>query len=183
MLPPLGIGKPFGMEAWSEVPPTPASNTSNYDNRRRHDADASPPSLNALSKPIQSSRSTLYSAATYRTACSEDEKTLVSRDSSPRYIPFIPAKFTDKLPKPRVINSGIFSLLENGDSFGFETTDSWTLHKWCLLFGVTTVFLYGLAGVACALLTWFRSEVYPFLMRSQALTPPSMAIIGRASRY
>lgn len=179
ILPPIRTGRPFGVEGWSEVPLAPTSNARDYNNRRRR-RNVSLPPLNPLRQSIQPSRSTLCPAPTYQIACSEDEKT---RDDPPSYIPLIPAKFTDKLPKPRFMNYSNRLLLETGDGVGFETPDNWTFHKWCLLFGVTTVFLYGLAGVACALLTWFRSGSTPFPMQWQALTRASMATIGRAPRY
>ncbi|PCH40395.1 hypothetical protein WOLCODRAFT_68700 [Wolfiporia cocos MD-104 SS10] len=38
-----------------------------------------------------------------------------------------------------------------------EKVDRWTTHKWCLLSSVCTVLVYGVAGLICALMTWFRT--------------------------
>ena len=34
----------------------------------------------------------------------------------------------------------------------------WTTFKWCLVWSVSSVFVYGTATLVCALLTWFRSK-------------------------
>ncbi|KAJ6622709.1 hypothetical protein B0H10DRAFT_1909806 [Mycena sp. CBHHK59/15] len=38
-----------------------------------------------------------------------------------------------------------------------ETVERWTGFKWCLLLSVCTVFAYGVTGLVCALMTWFRT--------------------------
>ncbi|KAI0671170.1 hypothetical protein C8Q78DRAFT_973534 [Trametes maxima] len=49
-------------------------------------------------------------------------------------------------------------MLEEGEGLGLELrVDRWTLHKWCLVLSVCTVFVYGAAGLICAILTWFRA--------------------------
>lgn len=79
-------------------------------------------------------------------------------------------KFTQKFPRPRALRGMSFSdgppsnmsvLLEEGAGLGFERVDRWTLHKWCLVLSVCTVFVYGTAGLVCAVLTWFRGALSP----------------------
>ncbi|KAI0365335.1 hypothetical protein BV20DRAFT_954425 [Pilatotrama ljubarskyi] len=49
-------------------------------------------------------------------------------------------------------------MLEDGEGLGLELrVGRWTLHKWCLVLSVSTVFVYGAAGLICAILTWFRA--------------------------
>ncbi|KAI9066027.1 hypothetical protein FKP32DRAFT_1566765 [Trametes sanguinea] len=49
-------------------------------------------------------------------------------------------------------------MLAEGEGLGLELrVDRWTLHKWCLVLSVCTVFVYGTAGLICAILTWFRA--------------------------
>jgi hypothetical protein len=87
-------------------------------------------------------------------------------------------KFTHKWPKPRSLQhsssrwgskcavddklslgrSAVASALEDGQGLGMNRVDKWSLHKWCLIISVTSVFAYGAAALACAILTWFRSE-------------------------
>lgn len=45
----------------------------------------------------------------------------------------------------------------SGGFSGLEWFDRWTNFKWCLLFSVFSVFIYGIAGLVCATMTWFRS--------------------------
>ncbi|KAI0770672.1 hypothetical protein C8Q74DRAFT_1333987 [Fomes fomentarius] len=55
-------------------------------------------------------------------------------------------------------------LLEEGAGLGIERVDRWTLHKWCLVLSVCTVFVYGTAGFVCAVLTWFRAWQFADVM-------------------
>ncbi|KAH9831335.1 uncharacterized protein C8Q71DRAFT_781965 [Rhodofomes roseus] len=48
-------------------------------------------------------------------------------------------------------------MLEEGEGLGIGRVDRWSLHKWCLLLSVSTLLVYGLAGLVCAVLTWFRT--------------------------
>ncbi|KZT12190.1 uncharacterized protein LAESUDRAFT_640823 [Laetiporus sulphureus 93-53] len=48
-------------------------------------------------------------------------------------------------------------MLEEGDGLGIEGVDRWTMHKWCLLLSVCSVLVYGVAGLVCAIMTWFRT--------------------------
>ena len=122
----------------------------------------------------------------------------------------VPYKFTNKWPKPLPLkNTGgksSFSdfspvgeeltksvdavLLERriGDVnglLGFEWFSRWTGFKWCLLFSVLSVLVYGIAGLSCAIGIWFRSELsfnrsYPL----QIFTPsPSLAQCRRDVRF
>ncbi|TFK48778.1 hypothetical protein OE88DRAFT_1713886 [Heliocybe sulcata] len=45
-----------------------------------------------------------------------------------------------------------------------ESVGRWTPYKWCLLFSVTTVFIYGLVGMTCAIATWFRTWMHADVM-------------------
>ncbi|KAF9453134.1 hypothetical protein P691DRAFT_659219 [Macrolepiota fuliginosa MF-IS2] len=40
---------------------------------------------------------------------------------------------------------------------GLEWFSKWTSFKWCLLFSVLSVLVYGVAGMMCAVVTWFRT--------------------------
>lgn len=77
-------------------------------------------------------------------------------------------RFTRKFPRPRSVkkltvggDSGYAALaatmLEEGEGLGIGSVDRWSVHKWCLLLSVSTLLVYGLAGLICAVLTWFRS--------------------------
>lgn len=84
-------------------------------------------------------------------------------------------KFTHKWPKPLSMRGlemrggngrlglglgGITTaaaVLEEGRGLRTSSLQRWTTFKWCLLFSVCTVFAYGVAGLACAILTWFRT--------------------------
>ncbi|KAI0727905.1 hypothetical protein C8Q72DRAFT_876087 [Fomitopsis betulina] len=48
-------------------------------------------------------------------------------------------------------------MLEEGEGLGLGSVDRWSVHKWCLLLSVSTLLVYGLAGLICAVLTWFRT--------------------------
>lgn len=92
-------------------------------------------------------------------------------------------KFTHKWPKPLSMRGlemrggngrlglglgGITTaaaVLEEGRGLRTSSLQRWTTFKWCLLFSVCTVFAYGVAGLACAILTWFRSRLL-FLLNS-----------------
>ena len=81
-------------------------------------------------------------------------------------------KFTNKWPRPqflrtlstndgssiktKCLNQTDAVLLEEGPDG--EIRERWTIHKWCLLFSVVTVLAYGIACLACAVMTCFRSE-------------------------
>ncbi|CAL1713664.1 unnamed protein product [Somion occarium] len=56
------------------------------------------------------------------------------------------------------------TLLGEGEGLGIETVDRWTSHKWCLLLSVCTVFTYGMAGLICAVLTWFKTWEHADIM-------------------
>ncbi len=70
-------------------------------------------------------------------------------------------KFTQKFPRPRAIRGLSVSdvrppsILEEGEDILIERVDRWTLHKWSLVASVCTVFVYGTAGLVCAVLTFF----------------------------
>jgi hypothetical protein len=53
-----------------------------------------------------------------------------------------------------LLESGIGGL---GGVLGLGWFNRWTNFKWCLLFSVLSVFVYGTAGLVCAFMTWFRS--------------------------
>ncbi|OBZ71128.1 hypothetical protein A0H81_08479 [Grifola frondosa] len=80
-------------------------------------------------------------------------------------------KFTRKFPRPRAVRNSTFVdgrggqgpafaaniLEEEGEGLGIEQAGRWTIHKWCLILSVCTIFVYGIAGLVCAILTWFRA--------------------------
>ncbi|KAA1472188.1 hypothetical protein DENSPDRAFT_930107 [Dentipellis sp. KUC8613] len=90
-------------------------------------------------------------------------------------------RFTHKWPRPKTLRSvppgfrakhagrynraggwsesEIKAALAEGKGLGMDWAGQWTPHKWCLLVSVTLVFACGLAGIMCALLTWFAA--YP----------------------
>ena len=105
--------------------------------------------------------------------------------SGPQPVLSMTDKLTQKWPRPRSLRSmppelrgGLYSsfgrrgLKEVGDwsqgnmeaalrdsqGLGVEKVGQWTLHKWCLLASVTTVFLLGLTFLVFSLLTWFAGE-------------------------
>ncbi|KAJ3575870.1 hypothetical protein NP233_g814 [Leucocoprinus birnbaumii] len=112
-----------------------------------------------------------YSAAT---AVSSSGATVVKRGLNLGVL----HKFTTKWPKPLPLKSrGSFNdldmtdmeitksvdavLLESGIGggtgiLGLEWFSRWTSFKWCLLFSVLSVFIYGMAGLCCAIGVWFR---------------------------
>lgn len=51
------------------------------------------------------------------------------------------------------------TLLGEGEGLGIDRVDRWTAHKWCLFVSVCTLFVYGMAGLICAVLTWFKSTL------------------------
>ncbi|THH17261.1 hypothetical protein EW146_g3513 [Bondarzewia mesenterica] len=92
-------------------------------------------------------------------------------------------KFTRKWPRPRSLrhppssfaaNSSLIpkggagrfggwsesemkAALMEGKGLGIDWSGRWTPHKWCLLLSVTSVFVCGLGGIICSLLTWFTA--------------------------
>ncbi|KAF8268401.1 hypothetical protein EI94DRAFT_1727831 [Lactarius quietus] len=98
-------------------------------------------------------------------------------------------KLTQKWPQPRPLRSmppelrgdlhssnGLWGLKGVGDwsqgnmeaalrdsqGLGVDRVGQWTLHKWCLLASVTTVFLLGLTFLVFSILTWFAvSHILP----------------------
>ena len=50
------------------------------------------------------------------------------------------------------------AILRDSRGLGVNWVGQWTLHKWCLLASVTTVFLLGLTCLVFSLLTWFAGE-------------------------
>jgi hypothetical protein len=50
------------------------------------------------------------------------------------------------------------AILRDSRGLGINWVGQWTLHKWCLLASVTTVFLLGLTCLVLSLLTWFAGE-------------------------
>jgi hypothetical protein len=42
--------------------------------------------------------------------------------------------------------------------------DNWTIHKWWLIVSVAIVFVYGIACLICAVITWVRSEDISFYL-------------------
>ncbi|KAH9922923.1 uncharacterized protein B0H18DRAFT_1120643 [Fomitopsis serialis] len=76
-------------------------------------------------------------------------------------------KLTRKFPRPRSVKNLTFrgggnaslaaTVLEEGEGLGIGSVDRWSVHKWCLLLSVSTLLVYGLAGLICAVLTWFRT--------------------------
>lgn len=54
-------------------------------------------------------------------------------------------------------------LLDEAAGMGIDRIDRWTAHKWCLFLSVCSVFAYGAAGLAYAVLTWFGSESFLYL--------------------
>jgi hypothetical protein len=82
-------------------------------------------------------------------------------------------KFTHKWPKPQSLrtverrrrehNCGrdqgwVAAALEEGHGLGMNRVERWNIAKWCLVLSLSTVFIYGMVGLVCAILTWFRSE-------------------------
>jgi hypothetical protein len=69
-------------------------------------------------------------------------------------------KFTQRWPTPLQVRrrkKGVSGLeLELG--VGIDMPGLWTKSKWCLLLSVSSVFVYGGAGLVYAILTWFRGE-------------------------
>ncbi|KAJ6455072.1 tetraspanin Tsp2 family [Mycena vitilis] len=74
-------------------------------------------------------------------------------------------KFTHKWPRPQSVrtysgddtgDAASLGLLEDGRGLAIDGAEPWTGFKWCLLFSVCTVFVYGAAALVCALMTWFR---------------------------
>lgn len=88
------------------------------------------------------------------------------------------AKFTHRWPKPLPMRgleihggnsvrgsrisdiAAAAAMLEEGQGLGMSPVQRWTTFKCFLLFSVCTVFACGIAGLACAILSWFRSKVH-----------------------
>ncbi|KIY48379.1 hypothetical protein FISHEDRAFT_35328 [Fistulina hepatica ATCC 64428] len=58
------------------------------------------------------------------------------------------------------IKQNIAQALEDGEGLGMDRVEKWTPYKWALLLSVISVFVYGLVGLICALMTWFH--VWPY---------------------
>ena len=52
----------------------------------------------------------------------------------------------------------IEAALRDSQGLGIDRVGQWTLHKWCLLASVTTVFLLGLTFLVFSILTRFAGE-------------------------
>lgn len=87
-------------------------------------------------------------------------------------------KFTHKWPTPQSLRHGksgperkakggaaLGQMMEDGQGLGLEKVDKWTSFKWCLLFSVISVFVYGGGGLVAAILTWFRGGHSTFTFR------------------
>ncbi|KAI0076725.1 hypothetical protein K474DRAFT_1597400 [Panus rudis PR-1116 ss-1] len=64
-----------------------------------------------------------------------------------------------QLSRPQNTGGPAFAatLLGEGEGLGIEQVDRWTAHKWWLLFSVLSLLTYGMAGLICAILTWFKT--------------------------
>ena len=105
--------------------------------------------------------------------------------SDPQPVLSITDKLTQKWPRPRSLRSippelrsGLYSsngrwvlkgvgdwrqdnmeaALRDSQGLGIDRVGQWTLHKWCLLASVTTVFFLGLTFLVSSILTWFAGE-------------------------
>lgn len=58
---------------------------------------------------------------------------------------------------------GFLAMPVEKNGLGMGRVDRWTVYKWCLFFSICSIFVYGTAGLVCALLTWFKSESSFFL--------------------
>lgn len=81
-------------------------------------------------------------------------------------------RFTHKWPKPhslrrvdihsrdldKITGPDLTQALEEGQGLRAGDREEWTVFRWCLLFSVSTVFVYGTTGLICAIMTWFRSQ-------------------------
>ncbi|KAI0930990.1 hypothetical protein AcV7_005022 [Taiwanofungus camphoratus] len=137
---------------------------------RQGDAAARPPSLRTESDfSAASDDSTAVSTSSW---CESDKHKNPTGNSRPVLLPSLSTsdKFTHKFPRPRSVRTLTLpssragpksafaaTMLEEGEGLGMERIDRWTLHKWCLLLSLCTVFVYGSAGLACAIMTWFRT--------------------------
>jgi hypothetical protein len=68
----------------------------------------------------------------------------------------------------------IEAALRDSRGLGVNWVGQWTLHKWCLLASVTTVFLLGLTCLVFSLLTWFAGE-----STTQSACPVAHTSIGQ----
>ncbi|KAN0130239.1 hypothetical protein V8E53_011996 [Lactarius tabidus] len=108
-----------------------------------------------------------------------------SPDSGPQPVLSMADKLTQKWPRPRSLRSmppelrrdlysngrwglkgvggwsqgNMEAALRDSQGLGVDRVGQWTLHKWCLLASVTTVFLLGLTFLVFSILTWFAA--YP----------------------
>jgi hypothetical protein len=107
-----------------------------------------------------------------------------SPDSGPRPVLSMADKLTQKWPRPRSLRSippelrrdlgsngrwglkgvggwsqgNMAAALRDSQGLGVDRVGQWTLHKWCLLASVTTVFLLGLTFLIFSILTWFAGK-------------------------
>lgn len=128
------------------------------------------PNLNALRNQSEGSAKTRITARTTNSVDSGHHALIPSIGTTD--------KFTHKWPKPQSLkyldsrtnstssNGSSVHLdlaaslaLEEGQGLGVGSVMRWTTFKWCLVLSVSTVFVYGAAGLACAIMTWFRSEL------------------------
>ena len=121
-------------------------------------------------------------------------------DSEPKLLLTMADKLTEKWPRPRSLRSmppdirgGRYSsngqwglkrvggwsqgnmeaALRDSQGLGVDRVGQWTLHKWCLLASVTTVFLLGLTFLVFSILTWFTGK--------SAITPLTVPTFRRHS--
>ena len=127
------------------------------------------PNLNALRNQSEGSAKTRFTARTTNSVDSGHHALIPSIGTT--------EKFTHKWPKPHslkyldsrtnstssngssvLLDQAASLALEEGQGLGVGSVMRWTTFKWCLVLSVSTVFVYGAAGLACAIMTWFRSE-------------------------
>lgn len=126
-------------------------------------------SLRRALSPLAETSQSLRSAPSLSGLSIQSASTLVSDDDK-RPLLFSNDKLTRKFPIPQSVRNlstigrrlhggpAAGTLLDESEGLGLERFDRWTAHKWCLMVSVCTVFIYGLAGLTCSALTWFKSE-------------------------
>lgn len=165
-------GAPFRSESWFPIPLTPKA-----------DGRQLPPPHSYLRSHSSSSRDTLD----WNLTLCDNTYEKGSRLSLLRKIPPLPIKLTDKYPtgnlKLSLQKNSVHS--KDREKLDLDICNRWTSSKWWLLLGSISVFLYGLAGIGCAVITWLQGESQPILQKaaSQALTRSSMATRRRPPRH